>query len=82
MNNKNGGQAFPDSEQQAWGHNGLTVRDYFAAAALQSFLALTANSDFNKCLTKAARSRAMENDDIISEMAYTAADSMLKEREK
>jgi len=32
MNNKNGGPAFPDSDDQT----GITLRDYFAAKALKT----------------------------------------------
>ena len=64
-----GGQAFPRAVQfdDAFinGH-GMTLRDYFAAAALQGFLAYDGGG--KSCLQDA-------------ELAYQAADAMLRERE-
>ena len=38
---KDGGPAFPDGSQNQWGHpvhTGMTLRDYFAAKAMQEFV--------------------------------------------
>ena len=67
-----GGPSFPcDMEQLAKGTEGLSVRDYFAAAALQGMLS----------------SEDVENDGIWPETGcaircYKFADAMLKAREQ
>lgn len=55
-----------DGESQTW--YGLTIRDYFAAKAMQGF---TANGDQTEMYYRQ-----------ISEAAYQLADAMLEEREK
>lgn len=67
--NNNGGPAFPDPAR-AGGHcmeTGMTLRDYFAAQAMQSEVAL----------------QGMEGNDCqhIAGMAYEMADAMLLARE-
>jgi len=49
------------------GSNGMTLRDYFAAKAMQGFLADGAAPDVSK--------------ETISVMAYSMADAMMKARE-
>ena len=74
MSTKNdGGPAFPtDSERQAgpnsYHFTGMTLRDYFAAKAMQGLFASWGNHD------------AEGFADIASD-AYLAADAMLKARE-
>lgn len=74
MSNTNtGGPAFPsglidpstpeDAVQSL--HNGMTLRDYFAAKAMQAILS---NPDFG------------EEDSKLAEYAYNVADTMLKAR--
>ena len=72
MNNKinDGGPAFPHTTQwdgitPAINYNGMTLRDYFAAKALQGLLAWGGGSSW-------------EDD---AKNAYQAADAMLKARE-
>ena len=61
--------AFPsendDGKQYNWINKGMTLRDYFAAKAMQALLAKTGWSDF-KDITKGA---------------YVIADDMIKQRE-
>lgn len=75
-----GGPAFPvgvidigsfvKSEVREWPTKGISIRDYFAAAALTGFIAATPEeSDWPKC-TDAAES------------AFNVADAMIAEREK
>lgn len=69
----NGGSAFPfthaaDDGGQCWGH-GMTLRDYFAAAALPGVLA-------------AALGNTKLDEGICAGAAYEIADAMLKERDK
>jgi len=64
----NGGPAFPTEEHAVFnGREGMTLRDYFAARAMQAFLthADAANSA----------------DSIVAGWAYNMADAMLKARE-
>ena len=58
-----GGPAFPDDRWQA----GMTLRDYFAAAALQGMMAEYDPED--------------ELEHHIAKWSYKAADAMLKARE-
>jgi len=64
---KHGGPAFPchpgvDNPM----YDGMTLRDYFAAKAMQSFI-----QDY-----------VYDNSDVIAARAYTLADAMLKAREE
>lgn len=67
-----GGPAFPnvppDSQYSDW-DKGMTLRDYFAATALQGLLG---NSEFHV---------ESEIPNAIATYAYQAADAMLKARE-
>ena len=70
---KNGGPAFPtDSEDQIsntrWHFEGMSLRDYFAASALNGLLSLPDNG------LVGCEEHAL--------FAYMHADAMLKEREK
>jgi len=47
-------------------YDGMTLRDYFAAKAMQSFI-----QDY-----------VYDNSDVIAARAYTLADAMLKAREE
>jgi hypothetical protein len=75
MNKETGGPAFPDGSTNSWGkanNGGMTLRDYFAAKAMQSLFAgaiadaFTLDQDIN-C-------------DMAARIAYTMADAMLKAR--
>jgi hypothetical protein len=63
MNNKNGGPAFPDSD----GQTGITLRDYFAAKALNTRPWIVGPYDTRF---------------EIAKDCYAMADAMLAEREK
>ena len=66
-----GGPAFPDGSTNEWGNannSGMTLRDYFAAKAMQGLL-LDDNGDFS-------------DRDWLAEKAYAFADAMLKVRDK
>jgi hypothetical protein len=67
MSNTNtGGQAFPDPQENWRGEKGMTLRDYFAAKAMQGDLIAGVHpDDFNRCAYR----------------AYQMADAMLKARE-
>lgn len=73
MSDKDGGPAFPvsmgsDREgPNAWQFPGMTLRDYFAAKAMQGYCAMDGSIDCNA-------------DDIAAD-AYAIADAMLAARE-
>jgi len=69
MNNKNGGPAFPDSDGQTDYTGGMTLRDYFAAKAMQAMINNYVEYGYDGYADLA-------ND------AYKLADAMLAEREK
>jgi hypothetical protein len=77
MNKETGGPAFPDGSTNPWGvpeKAGMTLRDYFAAKAMQSL--------FAGAVTDAFTLDQDINCDMAARIAYTMADAMLKEREK
>jgi hypothetical protein len=67
MSNTNtGGPAFPDPQENWRGEKGMTLRDYFAAKAMEGDLIAGVHpDDFNRCAYR----------------AYQMADAMLKARE-
>jgi hypothetical protein len=69
MNNTNtGGPAFPNEggAGNLWNDKGMTLRDYFAAKAMQAILS---NPEYG------------DEDDSLAGAAYYVADAMLKARE-
>jgi hypothetical protein len=73
MSNTNtGGPAFPIERQtiaEQYGSVGMTLRDYFAAKAMQGLLELT------------PKDKQQWTNKIIAETAYGMADAMMKARE-
>ncbi|EMF7245760.1 hypothetical protein V4F06_003551 [Klebsiella variicola] len=65
----NGGPAYPTQ-----GYEGLTVRDYFAAKAMQGWLASYPESDQHPVVT--------HRENMVAELSYLMADAMLKAREE
>ena len=79
MNKDDGGPAFPGpyvnedkSLEVLWKQQGMTLRDYFAAKAMQGMLA---NPKLQEQILKAGQS-------WIEESAWAVADAMIKERSK
>ena len=73
MSNTNtGGPAFPH-ETNSMTHSGMTLRDYFAAKAMQGFV-------MDDALHKEA-STAKEWLESIADASYEMADAMLKARD-
>ena len=68
MSNNTGGPAFPQAEYPNMGQTGMTLRDYFAAKAMQGFMANKSNPMHYQPETDA-------------QWAYMIADAMLKARE-
>lgn len=71
MSAQNGGPAFPipASDMQ---YNGLSIRDYFAAKAMQAFY-----SGILAC----GEPMTLEDDAVFAKRSYILADEMLKARE-
>ena len=64
--------AFPSTHHNGWGEpeKGMTLRDYFAAKAMQGFMyGAPTNDDINNALGS------------LAEMSYKLADAMLAARE-
>lgn len=66
MDNDKGGSAFPDFK-----HDGMTLRDYFAAKALSGFIASRRSSHSGE-----------DGAETLAIDAYMVADAMLAERVK
>ena len=66
MKKNTGGPAFPVN---GCGSDGMTLRDYFAAKAMQGEIMATAGEP-------------APDPTIVSDYAYKIADAMIKEREK
>lgn len=78
MSKNNGGQAFPMLRNVGYNsdwvtEDGMTLRDYFAAKALQGWLA--------SYPADAVHPVAAENTAQVAKQAYMMADAMLKERD-
>lgn len=65
----NGGPAYPTQ-----GYEGLTVRDYFAAKAMQGWLASYPEINQHPVAT--------HHENMVAELSYLMADAMLKAREE
>ena len=78
MSKSDGGPAFPhvwvDDGRPAVIAAGMTLRDYFAAAAMQGWLA--------SFLGESRHPVVAGNDKHVAQLSYEMADAMLKEREK
>lgn len=79
MTDKTGGPAFPktgsfSADQSACydsaNQDGMSLRDYFAAKAMQSLLMLNRNEEYSAFI------------EIIGRVSYAYADAMLAERAK
>lgn len=87
MKDKTGGPAFPQDAHD-WSYFGITVRDYFAAKAMQSLIAgavVRKETLFVRVFTflfGGSRVFLAPNPDSVSNAAYQHADAMLAERDK
>jgi hypothetical protein len=84
MSNTNtGGPAFPDGSTNEWGNaynGGMTLRDYFAAMAMQSLIA-GSFTDIGQDGIDANRHPFQNVEDLMAETSYKYADAMLKARQ-
>jgi hypothetical protein len=69
--------AFP-CDNKSEGYSGMTLRDYFAAKAMQSVLS---NQTFLETVLRDAQVGTLASD-AVSRTAFVMADAMLKQREK
>jgi hypothetical protein len=80
MSNTNtGGPAFPAPIIDANGHEGMTLRDYFAAKAMQAIYAAQVEWQSTGCPADAESLQVMED---VAGDAYALADAMLRAREQ
>ena len=70
-----GGPAFPRDHAHD-GHNGMSLRDYFAAKAMQAMISKHGREDDNPGFFDYA------TDDSIAKCAYIYADAMLEARKE
>lgn len=71
--------AFPSGQENYWRNEGMTLLDYFAAAALQGILS---NPSWREDCINTANIKLTEPADIAAGYAYNYADFMLAERSK
>ena len=69
MEEANNPQAFPCDSRESRTFSGMTLRDYFAAKAMQSYVIRYGVKGLN-------------DSTHIADVAYTIADAMLKERQQ
>jgi hypothetical protein len=82
MDNINtGGPAYPNPRWEGWGspQEGMTLRDYFAAKALQ---AVIADKDTAEIFENSPEANSITFFDFSAITAYAFADAMLKVREQ
>jgi hypothetical protein len=81
-NTKTGGPAYPSPRWEGWGspQEGMTLRDYFAAKAMQAFITLHEEA-LNRDGACYDWSKDGSSSEIVSEQAYGVADAMLHARE-
>ena len=92
MSNKDGGGAaspsagvmidYGKNEHQQGAYEGMSMRDYFAAKAMQAALSACGGKEFADNLRKRCADHGDSIVDAIAEDAYTLADAMLAERAK
>ena len=75
MSAGNGGPAFPYTNYSGFPESGMTLRDYFAAKAMQGLLA-------NPKLSEEIRKQGGAFGGWIESSSYGWADAMLKEKAK
>ena len=69
-------RAFPQEYQDGDYQAGMTLRDYFAAKAMQGFIANTL------AMQAISDNFPNEGDEYIAQESYRMADAMLKQREQ
>ena len=73
--NRDGGPAFPRSTtDHCYGQEGMTLRDYFAAASIGQLIT-------EQSVLEAAQDANQPISHVVASIAYDIADAMLKVRE-
>ena len=87
MTHITGGAAFPTTEYDAdgtpspWSQMpGMTLRDYFAAHAMQAILQVTLRPEMSSILADVSKAAGRESPEQMARMAYGMADTMLTVR--
>jgi hypothetical protein len=80
MSEKDGGQAFPQN-QHGTPKDGMTLRDYFAAAALRGIVSAFADDKARQMTCDNATDAGRHPKEQVALAAYKYADAMLKARE-
>lgn len=75
-----GGSAFPEPIPSQCG--GMSLRDYFAAKAMQGALSAAAGNSFAENLRERSRDTGKDIVDVLAMDSYLVADAMLAERAK
>ena len=80
--NKGQRPAFPNHPNQSnnaeWKY-GITIRDYFAAKAMQGFIS---DREMYMAMMMDRKTSGLNPDEYIANQSYNLADAMLKQREK
>lgn len=79
-NISDGGRAFPCEGGATSGLHadpGMSLLEYFAAAALTGLLSSIASDDVRKAIIKGAENRGMSKESFVAETAYVHAVAML-----
>ncbi len=78
-----GGPAFPREDYQADdapGQRGMSLRDYFAAKAMQGYVSGVMAGSLIDAHMKAAKANCQTSDEYTAAKAYDLADAMLEAR--
>jgi hypothetical protein len=79
MDKDDGGPAFPSKRTDIGQHNGMSLRDYFAAKAMASLIIAMGNSEaFSQRVMQGYPDRLLT--EAVAALAYKHADDMLWER--
>ena len=83
MTDKTGGPAFPIEVNSEMTCLGMTLRDYFAAKAMQGILSgLSSNKEMAMLAQNAWHKKGQTDYEYVCEQAHKYADAMLKAREQ
>ena len=79
MRQNDGGPAFPTPESHGDDYEGMSLRDYFAAAALQGALKDHENT---RAMRELAETEGLPVEQYCARSMYSIADAMIAERNK
>ena len=82
LKNKDGGPAYPINMDEFGIQPGMSLRDFFAAAALQGLLSNSNNVMLMALGRDAEQHNELRTSETYSREAYEVSDAMLKERNK